>query len=271
MTTDRVLGMRRAQAAARSLNKRFGVRSAADIQIERFAVAKGLAIVEGRLDGAVARLVAGKKPVIRVSDRVDDVGERRFCIAHELGHWVLDHDAAEIEAACKHERPIRPVRAGDERHPEAEANTFSACSLMPQEQVGTRIERARPSLDEPYAISKEYTVPLCAGAIRFAEITPERCCAVYSERGKVVWAVPSATFTAKIERGTRLDRASVAWDYHHRKKIDDRAQPIAADAWIRTDVDVEIVEHSAVAPGAGGVITMLWVPEPVAAKLKMLN
>ena len=46
MTTDRILGMRRAEAAARNMNKRFGVRSAADIHIERFAIAKGLAIVE---------------------------------------------------------------------------------------------------------------------------------------------------------------------------------------------------------------------------------
>ena len=271
MTTDRILGMRRAETAARNLNRRFGVRSPADIHIERFAAAKGLVIVEGPLDGAIARLVMGKKPVIRVSDRVLDPGERRFCVAHELGHYLLDHAPQEVDALCTRERPVRPARAGNERHPEAEANTFSACALMPHDQLGKRIEAAKPSLELPYTIAKEYTVPLCASTIRFAEITPERCCAVYSERGKVVWAVPSATFSAKIERGAPLDRASVAWDYHYKKKIDDRAQPIAADAWLPTKEDVEIIEHSAMVSGSGGVITLLWVPESVAAKLKMFS
>ena len=142
---------------------------------------------------------------------------------------------------------------------------------MPRDQLVGRCERATPNLEIAYAIAKEYTTPIAASAIRFVELTPERCCVVYSERGRVVWSVASNTFTVKIERGTRLDPGSVAFDWQDRRKIDDRAQPIGADAWIPTRKSVEIIEHSAVLPTTEGVITLLWVPESVAAQLKMAS
>jgi len=270
MTTDRILGLRRAEVAARAMNRRHGVRSPGDIRIRAFAAARGIEIVEGGVIGAMARLCWGPKPIIRVSDRLRDPAEKTWGCCHELGHHVLQHPPDAIEHLCKHERPYRPPRAGSERHYEAEANVFTAEALMPREQLVARCERASPSLDIAHAIAEEYTTPLAASAIRFVELTPERCCVVYSEQGEVVWSVGSDTFTTKIVRGTRLDRGSVAFDWQHRRKIDDRAQPIGADAWLPTRKSVEIIEHSTVLPTTDGVITLLWVPESVAAALKMV-
>lgn len=271
MTSDRVLGLRRAEALARAMNKRWGVRLPADIQIEKFAAARGVRIVEGGVSGAMARLCWGPEPIIRVSEHVADPSEQKWCTCHELAHLVCKHPPDEFDHLCKHERPYKPPRAGTERHYEAEANVFTAEVMMPRDQLSGRCERAAPNLEIAYAIAKEFTAPLAASAIRFAELTPERCCVVYSERGKTIWAVPSARFSAKIARGARLDRRTVAFDWHDRHKIDDRAQPIAADAWLSTDKDVEIIEHSAVLPTTNGVITLLWVPETVAAQLKMAS
>jgi hypothetical protein len=184
---------------------------------------------------------------------------------------VCKHPPDEIDHLCKHERPYKPPRAGSERHFEAEANVFTAEVTMPRDQLSGRCDRAAPSLDVAHAIAKDFTTPIAASAIRFVELTSERCCVVYSERGKIVWAVPSATFSAKIARGARLDPRSVAFDWHDRHKIDDRAQPIAADAWLLTHADVEIVEHSAVLSAPNGVLTLLWVPEAVAPQLKMAS
>lgn len=269
MTTDRALGLRRAEALARAVNKRWGVRSPADIDIEKFAAAHGVRIVEGGVVGAMARLCWGPHPIIRVSELVTDPAEQKWSTCHELGHLVCKHPPDAIDHLCKHERQFRPPRAGNERHYEAEANVFTAEVTMPRDQLCVRCEHAVPNLDVAYGIAREFTTPFAASAIRFVELTPERCCIVYSERGKIVWDVASATFPVKLVRGARLDSRSVAFDWHDRHRIDDRAQPIVADAWLPTRRSAEIVEHSVVLPGTDGVITLLWVPEPVASKLKM--
>lgn len=269
MTTDRALGLRRAEALARAMNKRWGVRTPADIQIEKFAAARGVQIVEGGVVGAMARLCWGPRPIIRVSELVMDPAEQKWSTCHELAHLVCKHPPDEIDHLCKHERPYKPPRAGNERHYEAEANVFTAELTMPRDQLCARCDRTAPSLDVAYEIAKDFTTPIAASAIRFVELTPERCCVVYSERGKIVWEVASATFSANIARGARLDPRSVAFDWHDRQRIDDRAQPIGADVWLPTRKSVDIIEHSAVLPATNGVITLLWVPEAVAPQLKM--
>ncbi|MFT3697702.1 MAG: ImmA/IrrE family metallo-endopeptidase [Kofleriaceae bacterium] len=267
MITDRALGLRQAEAAARAMNKRHGVRSARDIRIEAFVAARGIEIVEGGVVGAIARLCWGTRPIIRVSERVKDVAERRWSMGHELGHFVLDHPIDEVTSMCKHEQLYRPARPGNQRHFEAEANVFAAEVLMPRSQLAARCEVARPDLDIAHAISREFSTPIAASAIRFVEITPERCCAIYSEDGSIVWSVASDTFTPKIRRGSRLDPATIAYDFTRRSKIDERPQPIPVDAWVSCATNLDLIEHSVVLPGATGVLTLLWIPEATASAL----
>lgn len=265
MTNDRELGLRIADREAKRINKRFGVRAPSHIKVRAYAAAFGVKLIESKLDGALARLKAGPEPIIRVSDRCSDSGELEFSIAHELGHHLLVHAPSKVSALCKDVAGVRPVRAGTTRHAEAEANTFSAGVCMPSELLERPIASAIPSLDFVRAsIANEYTMSMMASAIRFAELSPERCAALYAEAGKVVWCVRSSTFTWRIERGHRLDAASVAVDFFTRRRLDECSQPVPADAWIPTEADVEIVEHSVVVPRGTGVLTLLWVPEAAA-------
>jgi hypothetical protein len=109
---------------------------------------------------------------------------------------------------------------------------------------------------------------LCT-AIRQCELTSERCCAVYSEHGKILWAVNSATFTPRIARGRLIDPRAVAYDYQLKGTLDERSQPITAAAWLATNEEVDVVEHSIAVPSTRGVLTLLWVPEAVAEQLDM--
>ncbi|HEU0029898.1 MAG TPA: ImmA/IrrE family metallo-endopeptidase [Kofleriaceae bacterium] len=268
--TERERGIQLAAAAAKALNKRFGVRSAAHIKVEAYAAAHGLKVIESKLDGALARLMPGPKPVIRVSDRPCHPGDRTFGIGHELGHHVLEHPPTRVDTLCKHPaQPYRPIRPGTARHPEAEANTFAAELCMPSDLLTRTIAEATPSLEIAHAIAKEYKMPLTATAIRFAELTRSACAAIYSEVGRIVWAVPSGAFTAKLQRGKRLDEASIAYTHARDGRVDERSRGVRAKAWIATELDEELVEHSVVVAESNGVITLLWVPEPVATRLGM--
>jgi hypothetical protein len=108
-------------------------------------------------------------------------------------------------------------------------------------------------------------------AMRFVELSSERCAAVYSEAGLVKWAKRSRTFSAYIAQGTRLPRETVAGDYYDRGVISDAAQSRPAGTWLGSSElaadAAEIVEHATVIPepGWGGVLSLLWIPRSTSA------
>lgn len=266
--TERERGIREARRAARDLLKRWGVRSAAHIVVEAFAAAMGVGIVEGTLQGSRARLSGGGTPRIRVSDKTPSAAAKRFSIAHELAHHILKHPLGCVDAGCTR---VAEKAKGDptERDYEIEANAFATELLMPRNLVAPRCAKQTPSLDVPRAIASEFATSLSASAIRFVELTSERCAAVYSEDGAVVWAPPSAKFKTRIPRGKQIDRGALAFGCIGKRTTEDRAGRVAAHVWLDTDAKVEIVEHSATVPEVGGVITLLWVPESEADALGM--
>jgi hypothetical protein len=251
--------IRDAQRGARGLLHRFGVREAAHIRVESFAAALGLELVEVPLDGAAAQLVrSGKRAMIMVSDRVTDRAARRFSVAHELGHFVLDHASRPASELCT--PGTRTLVRRDARDYEAEANAFAAELLMPETLLRRTCEVSPVDLAVPRAIAEAYGVSILAGAIRFAELASERCAAVFSAAGRVKWVAPSATFFHEIARGRALDRATLAWDYFAGGTLAAEAQPVPADAWLDTSRTFDLVEHSVASHELRTVLSMLWIP-----------
>jgi len=264
----RKTGIREARRVARALVFRLGITAPEHIRIEAIAKRLGLRIVVTKLDGAEAQLVrTGDDAMIMVSDRIKDPAARRFSIAHELGHFVLGHPSMPPHMLSA---TLRMKRGSEyERDYEAEANAFASELLMPYSLVRKLCEVSPMSLREPWLIAEMFSVSILTSTIRVTEISPERCAAVFSAKRHVVWFAPSETFTREIERGRRIDPHSVAWDFYTKGAIDDREQPVPADAWFDTSVDVEIIEHSTASTEHGTVLSLLWIPERVAAPLGM--
>lgn len=264
----RKTGIGIARRSARSLVHRLGISTAEHIRIDAIAKRLGARVVETRLDGADAQLVrTGDDVLIMVTDRLADEGARRFAIAHELGHFVLGHPSMPPHLLSS---PLWLRRLGeDERDHEAEANAFASELLMPHTLVGRRCDVSPVSLDVPWRLAREFRVSILASARRFVELSPERCAAVFSKRRKVIWVASSATFTREITRGRRLDPESVAWEFYEHGAIEDRARRVPADAWLETSVEVEIFEHATASNEFGTVLSMVWIPDGVAAPLGM--
>jgi Zn-dependent peptidase ImmA (M78 family) len=262
-------GIRDARRTARALVRRLGIAAPEHIRIEAIARRLGAIVIETKLDGADAQLVCrGERVEILVSDRITDPGARRFAIAHELGHFFLEH-------------PCRPPyllsqgsvsRRGreDARDYEAEANAFASELLIPKVLVDSWCAVSPVSLEVPWRIAHTFQMSILSSAIRFAELSPERCAAVFCARRQVAWVAPSATFTRAIPRGRRLDPQSVAWDFYEKGAVDDAPIAIPADAWFDTSAEVDIIEHATVSREHGTVLSMLWIPERVAAPLGMV-
>lgn len=262
-----------AQRSAKALLHRCGVRAPEHVVVEAFAARLGVELVEAPLDGATAQLVRiGPRTVIMVAERVTDPAARRFSIAHELGHLLLEHPSRAPDELCRPygSGPRLLSRPGHDRDYEAEANAFASELLMPSELLRQACEVSPVDLEVPRRISRDYNVSILASARRFTELASERCAAVFSARREVKWFAPSATFTRDIARGRRLDASSLAFDYFATGAIPDEPQPVPADAWLETSAEVDIVEHSIFSRELGTVLSMLWIPERSAPRLGML-
>ena len=265
----RKAGIGEARRVARALVYRLGIAAAHHIRIEAIAKRLGARVVDTHLDGAQAQLLrTGDEILIMVSDRIADIGARRFSIAHELGHFVLKHPSMPHHALFGSFGARQT--SDDERDYEAEANAFASELLMPYALLQRWCEVSPVDLEVPWRIVHEFSVSILAAARRFTELSSERCAAVFSARRCVQWCSQSDTFTREIARGRRLDPESVAWDFFQNGKIDDRAQPVPADAWFETSADVEIIEHSIASVEHETVLSMLWIPERVAGPLGMI-
>jgi len=184
---------------------------------------------------------------------------RRFSIAHELGHHVLDHFGDKPHAVCTDVAP-KVTRHPNKRDFESEAQVFAANTLMPRFMVAKRCETAEPSLAIPQSIVADFKTSLPASTIRFVELSSEACAAVLSIKGAITWAVRSPTFTARIQRGAKVDSRTVAADFHASGSCSDRPRILPASAWISDDEDGDLVEHS-MPVEEGGVISLVWSPK----------
>jgi len=156
----------------------FGVEAPEHIVIEAMAGAVGAEIVDSSEPlSASARLVrVGDHSSIRVSANIVNPGARRFSIAHELGHLVLDHEAS-LAALCTLTLP------GTGASMEAEANTFAAELLMPEALLRRRCEVSPVDLEIARGIARDFRVSVLAAARRFVELTSERCALVFAMNG----------------------------------------------------------------------------------------
>jgi hypothetical protein len=259
------LPIRRARKAATAVHDRLCIRDASDIDVEGIAAVLGLDVRRGRLPGADARLVgASDIGIIRLSTRIDHEGAQRFSVAHELGHRQLSHRSDKLPS-CE------PGSLHVERGVEAEANAFAAELLMPSRLLRRRCEVSPVALTHAHTIATDFRVSLVAAALRFVELTSERCALVFSRQGRVVWAARSETFVPFIERGRRLCASGVALDWFRTGHLSEGAQPVPADSWFDHDgdPDLEIIEDAVAVPSTGGVLSLLWIPERVARALRL--
>ena len=246
----------------------YDVKTRDDLRPEAWAYDLGIEIIEADLDGASAQLIRLADLVqIVLPTRITEYCARRFAIAHELYHFLKRHPSMSPTMMCK-PRWLRDSEC--ELHAfEIGSNAFAGAALLPEFLLRKRCEISPVTLDVPWQIAKEYDVSILASARRFVELSSERCAAVFSKDGVVQWATRSATFTRKIEEGRRLHHDSVAWDFHATGKLDERDQPVPAPAWFDTSANVDIIEHSTCRPDYGTVLSLLWVPEAVAARVGM--
>jgi hypothetical protein len=126
----------------------------------------------------------------------EQMGRIRFSIAHELGHYFLDHHRERLLAGDSHNSEGGFIC---ERALEKEADCFAACLLMPERPFARRFrDRGFLTLEEIITSADEVMVSREAFAIRYAQLATETCAVVVSTGGRVLYCASSGD--AKYQR-----------------------------------------------------------------------
>ncbi|XXY51994.1 ImmA/IrrE family metallo-endopeptidase [Sorangium sp. So ce269] len=219
--------------------------------IDTIACMRGAIVMDRPMDGALARLVKANNGALIVASSKLTGGQRRFAIAHELGHHELHvgNDALDL---CTGE----DLQARDQSR-EGEANAFAVELLLPQRLVEPRCDVKEPSLKHARALADMFQVSFVAAALRFVELTPEACAIVVAEKGRVSWSFGNSDFGPTPARGMLVDSAALAHDIAAGRTAPDEPEEVRASAWLGSRARGELVEHS-VAWGRMSSVTLLW-------------
>jgi Zn-dependent peptidase ImmA (M78 family) len=249
------LNLIHAEQEASKIIEKYGISSPEDIRLEDIAYDLGVNILEGELKGAAGSLVRiGDNATIRVSNDDSYEYRKRFSIAHELGHFSLNHGIS-IQRICSDEDMMNWYKKNEE----TEANFFAGELILPESLIKKKCDVAEVDFRPIKQIAQEFKASLTATAIRFVRFCPERCAVVFSKDSRVKWFYKSDDWDAFIPIGSKLDERTSAFSFFKGDKLPEEPIEVDADAWVDGDGLEEIVEHSVGSKYLNFVLSILWI------------
>jgi len=256
MKVDLPVPILRAEQKAAEIIERFGITVPEHILLEDIAYALGAKIVEGPLKGAAASLVRmGARATIRIPANEKYQARKRFSVAHEIGHFVLDHGHS-LCRVCTEDNML-----DWNQHPsqETEANFFAGELLLPKKLFKDRCDVREVNFSPVRKLAEEFNTSLTATAIRFVRFCPEMCVLVFSKDSKIQWFYKSEEWWPFIRKGQPIDNGTFAYDFFHGREMPDEPQEVDASAWVTSRGVESIVEHSVGSRNLGYVLSLLWI------------
>lgn len=183
----------------------------------------------------------------------------RFTIAHELGHFLLEHHVLSYETGFRcRAQDLRETRES-RRHQkqETQANQFAIGLLAPVKAVDKYLSQD-PDLRDAQQLRDALDVSLEACLRRLVERRPEPLAAIWSKDARVRYWHKSNDFPfIQLKQGDRLPQTTQAFRVHADSKSGFTAflesPPMA---WTSRD-DIEIFEQTRLSP-SGHAVTLLW-------------
>ncbi len=257
------MSIRRASAIAlaHEIIDGFGIEHPSEIDLETIAFSKNAIIKEKPLKGAQGRLIKkGSRGVISISSNIREPGQKRFCVAHEIGHLELHNRISQL-AFCTSQM----IQVYSSLPTEQEANIFASELLMPQGIFKELCPKAEPDYEVISHLTNTFQTSLTSTLYRYVELSHLVCALVVSKDGCIKWWKSAADFGFYIHNtGTRVSPYSGAGEAFAGKPIDDYAVDVQAKVWL-SDKRVKdiwtIRELTFPLPYYNTVLSLIW-PAP---------
>jgi hypothetical protein len=250
---------------ARDLITELQIQDPSEIVIEKIAPFKGAPIRYAELVGCDGRMVrTDSAALITVRQSVARIGQRRFIIAHELGHVLLHPSICQMDKV-----DLAQIRNFNHRQnpQELEANYFAAELLMPKRFFEPDARKLEPSWGSMRELAERYQTTLSSTAIQYVHSTREPVFLVASEAGERKWFVISES--AKdfyLTDVLRVHSYTCVHELLAENKNWSRASDVPAGAWFSGfDADSKefITEDAMRATGSEFVLSLLWIHEAI--------
>jgi hypothetical protein len=269
MRSHKEVGLECARIEAKRLVEEWGGASLSEEHLAGSAVQLGLRVVWTRFDGARAQLIdSGNRRFIVLSDQLTTAHSRRWVMAHEIGHFVLEHAPNPSTVLCP-STGSRGGRALRRCQIEEEADLFALHLLLPTDELASLCDALPMTLEAPMQLARRRRVPICAAAFRITEVSWRICALVVSEGGRIRMASPSFRWLALYGRGLRFGQQVSPVSVAARLVHGGRSMPprlVPASAWISGQArgghdQITLQEHSIWVKDCDSVVTMLSVPD----------
>ena len=211
----------------------------APVAVETFARSVGIVEIRDlKAEGFASAVIADfdrKKGVILCAPGLS-AQRRRFAIAHQLGHFLLQGHPGDRQCTSRDLSENRRDTA--HRKEEMQANRFAAGLLVPKPWlVGFVDGLGKPTVAHLPMIAAAYEVSLEVAASRYVDLTQALYAFILVKNGVVRFVIPSRTFPPLAIRP--LDRAPAAVL---------AARPGDRIAWVPTDFRDWLVQSRDVRP-----------------------
>lgn len=189
-----------------------------------------------------------------------NMGRRRFSIAHELGHFhIPTHQQS--DSFCGSTGLEATEGYGSEE--EWEANSFAAYLLMPRKQFRQDSKEMPISFESARELARTFEVSITAAARRMVELTSEHCALVATEEGRVTWQDRNEYYWRMTTRGQEVRPETFAAGVYDGEDPNPAPEQVDPYAWINEGVEDELllVESTHAVPSQNQVLSLLWAPE----------
>jgi len=218
-----------AVAKARELLNELRILEPDEIDIDRISFFKDAEIRYETLQGMDGRIVReGKAAIITINKKISFEGQRRFVIAHELGHYFLHPKTRQVESVSQDQTNNWSEQQDIEEY---EANLFAAELLMPSSMFSIRIKGKLPSFELIESLQKTFRTTLTATAVQFVLNTKEECAIVSVEGRQRKWFILSPGFSFRMLEDTYIHGCSCAAEVGPNKKAV-RSSQVEAGYWL---------------------------------------
>lgn len=253
---------------AKGLIEELQIRNHSEIIIEKIAAFKDAYVREANLTGCDGRLSRKRNyGIITVRKDLYSYQQKRFVIAHELGHFLLHPEICQIDSVDgKQTRNYKH----NQRPEELEANYFAAELLIPTKFLKEEIRKRSfpaPSWDLIRELAKIYQTTLSSLAIQYTRCTNEPVILVASDNKERSWfffSEPAKGFFLNDEQ--YVSRSSCTRELFQKNECDIRASDVPAAAWLdgyRLNDKAYVTEHAIKAKSSQFALTLIWINDEI--------
>jgi len=191
---------------------------------------------ERKLSNCLGNMIRnGKRGIITISSDVNYQPQKRFIIAHELGHWLMHKDVPNFNCDDK---MLHEWHKGSSKY-EVEANTFASELLMPKLLFEKACKGKNFSEELISSLSEKFLTSLTATAFRFTDIGNESLMLVFSRDKFARWYKSSSDFEFAFYGKFPIPSDTITAAYYRGEIDNPTTETVKAKKWFTNDWNLE--------------------------------